>query len=181
MSLLGHACFYFMRHGESQANAQGVMGGWTDAPLTDLGQAQARAAALRLGDRVVTGLYVSPLMRAWQTAQAVLAGRPGLPVTMAPDLRERNWGIWEGQPVSVLRRDATPDQGEGPLQFRARIRAGLDAIPARDAAPVLIVAHSGTAREICAALDVPFQRPGNCALLRFFRPTPAAGWQVEEI
>lgn len=181
MSLLRHACFYFLRHGESQANAQGVMGGWTDAPLTDLGQDQAKAAAQRLGDRAIARLHVSPLLRARQTAQAVLALRPDLPVTDAPDLRERNWGVWEEQPISVLRRDETPDQGEGPLDFRTRIRSGLNAIPALDAAPVLIVAHSGTAREICAALDLPFQRPENCALLRFFRPTPAADWQVEEI
>ncbi|WP_185958567.1 histidine phosphatase family protein [Paracoccus laeviglucosivorans] len=181
MSLLDHAEFYFLRHGQTQANADSVLGGWTDLPLTDLGLRQARDAALRLGDVPISGLHVSPLIRAYQTAEAVLTLRPDLPMTPAPLLRERNWGVWEGQPTVTLRREATLPEGEGPEEFRTRIRAGLAGIPSQAAVPVLIVAHSGTAREIYAALRIPFQRPANCALLRFSRPTAGHGWQVQEI
>lgn len=34
---------YFMRHGRSRADDEGVHEGWQDSPLTDIGRAQVRA------------------------------------------------------------------------------------------------------------------------------------------
>ena len=52
-----------------------------------------------------------------------------------------------------------------PDEFRARIRAGL--VQIEGPGPALIVAHSGTAREIFTLLGLPFERPDNCDILHF--------------
>ncbi|MFN3526651.1 MAG: histidine phosphatase family protein [Paracoccus sp. (in: a-proteobacteria)] len=171
MSLFDHPRFYLLRHGQTAHNAAGLIAGATDAPLTALGRQQAQAAARSLVDVPVGQIHASPLLRAWQTAQAVAGLRPGTQVIPAPLLAERNWGIWEGAPQDVLDRAATPEGGESAAAFGDRIRQGCAAIPAPapDEAPPLLVAHSGTVREIFAALDLPFLRPPNCALIAVFR------------
>lgn len=151
--------FLFLRHGETADNAAGRIGGSTDTPLNANGRAQAQAAARLLAGRPLAAIWHSPLSRAAETARAVAAAT-GAPLIALPGLAERNWGAWEGQPRSILVRDATPPGGESPAAFAARIRAALAAITAPF--PVLIAAHSGTAREIHALLsDAPFVRPAN--------------------
>lgn len=164
ITLLGQP-FLFLRHGQTASNAAGTIGGATDLPLTEEGHAQAAAAAQVLRDHPVASIWSSPLRRARETAAAVARDK-GLTVQMLPDLQERNWGVWEGQPRRILIRDATPDGGEGPDTFRTRIRAAMAAITGPF--PVLIVAHSGTAREIHAALSTaPFRRPANGEVSRW--------------
>lgn len=153
--------FYFLRHGQTASNAAQTIGGATDLPLTEQGHAQAAlAATIPLH---VASIWCSPLQRAQQTAAAM-----GRPVILLPDLQERNWGDWEGQPRSVMVREATPPNGESPEAFRARIRAAMAQITGPF--PVLIVGHSGTAREIHAMLsDAPFRRPTNGELSEWFK------------
>ena len=157
--------FLFLRHGQTASNAAGTVGGATDLPLTSEGHAQAAAAAEVLREVDIASIWCSPLQRARDTA-APVARMKGLPVQLLPDLQERNWGEWEGQPRSVLIREATPEGGEGPDTFRARIHRAMAAITGPF--PVLIVAHSGTAREIHALLSTaPFRRPTNGEVSRW--------------
>ena len=180
MSILDHDTVYFMRHGQTAQNAAKVIGGSTDAPLTALGLEQARIGAESLRDIAISRIHVSPLQRAVQTAEAVIAVKPHLSLQIAPLLQERNWGVLEGQSREFLRRELTPDRGEGPDQFRQRIHSGLEAIPVRKGdAPILIVAHSGTSREIFSFLGLPVVRPDNCAVFRFRRA--ADGWKFTQI
>lgn len=156
--------FYFMRHGMTASNDADRVAGFTDEPLTPAGRALAVRQAEKLRGIMLGSIWVSTLQRAMETAEAVRA------VTDAPcqgvaALRERNWGVWEGASRSVLRRDEKPDGGEGPDEFRARIRAGL--VQIEGSGPALIVAHSGTAREIFTLLGLPFERPDNCDILHF--------------
>jgi len=136
--------FWFLRHGETEANAADLIAGATDSPLTAQGVAQAKAAAERLTAWPLTAIYSSPLSRARDTADAV-ARKLGLPVTVIDGLAERRWGAWEGQPRSILVRNAIPPGGgEGPDVFRARVLQALATIPA--AGLPLVVAHSGVGR-----------------------------------
>ena len=82
-----------VRHGETVGASSIRYFGSTDLALSAEGRAQARAAARSLpGDGF--GLVVSsPLMRAWQSATIVARGRP---VLLDPDLREIDFGHWEG-------------------------------------------------------------------------------------
>ncbi len=171
VSLLDHPVIHLLRHGQTALNAADLVCGATDVPLTSLGRRQADDAARAWRDLSTGRLIVSPLLRTRQTADAFVRQRSGLRVEVAPLLAERDWGAWEGQPRAVVVRDATPDRGESPQAFRDRIRAGLITIaaPTVPEDPPLIIAHSGTVREIMALLDLPFHRPGNCELLTLSR------------
>lgn len=94
--------YYVMRHGQSKANEQGIIvsrlatdqGG--DYGLSELGRQQARDAASRCGLGSGTLIYSSDFARARQTAQIVRALLAAPAVTLAPALRERCFGDWEG-------------------------------------------------------------------------------------
>jgi 2,3-bisphosphoglycerate-dependent phosphoglycerate mutase len=144
--------FYFLRHGETELNRLALVAGATDVPLNPTGWVQARAAAARLGNTAITTIYASPMQRARDTAQCV-ADALDVPLVIVPELHERHWGIFEGQPRALRVRGAKPEGGESPEDFRDRTLRALASIPA--AGVPLIVAHSGTFRVVCRALDVP--------------------------
>lgn len=113
----------WLRHGETALNAARVMQP-ADTPLSDRGQAQARAAAQRIAALRPVAILASDLPRAHQTARA-LADCTGLPVHTDERLRERNFGALRGRPWSTLEFDPTemldaPDGGESMAQFHAR-------------------------------------------------------------
>lgn len=81
-----------LRHGQSEFNAHFTETrqdpGIHDPALTEVGQAQAEAAAQALGAEALERIIVSPYTRALQTA-APIAARLGLPVMVNPVVRER--------------------------------------------------------------------------------------------
>lgn len=175
------AGFFFLRHGQSESNVDGLIGGSTDYKLTDQGRSEAEEAGKALRGRGITKVYTSPLSRAHDTARIVADAMGGVTVRVHDDLRERNLGVWEGQPISVLVRGATPEGGEPVITFERRIIASLDAI----AAPpkVLVVAHAGVFRVLRRHLvgaDVP-ERARNAHPMTF-EVGPAIGhWRVEAL
>lgn len=84
-----------VRHGESTGNVGGVIQGWHDAGLTDVGQEQAAAVAVRLAALHPVALYTSPLARARDTARP-LAARTGLALQEVDALKERYYGVAQG-------------------------------------------------------------------------------------
>jgi len=85
-----------VRHGETPWNAEHRLQGWTDIPLNAKGERQAQALAAELRAVTFDAIVSSPLLRAWQTAQAVVAVQPGTPCRPEPRLRERHHGNWQG-------------------------------------------------------------------------------------
>jgi probable phosphoglycerate mutase len=85
-----------IRHGQSEHHIRGLTGGWTDTPLTALGQAQAIAAGQRcrqlLNEECAFCLYSSDLMRASQTARFI-ADALRVDSLFEPGLREINNGV----------------------------------------------------------------------------------------
>jgi broad specificity phosphatase PhoE len=84
----------FVRHGQSEWNATGRWQGQADPPLSELGRAQARAAAHSLG--ALDAIFASDLQRATETAAIISAALGVGPVIVDPDLRERDAGDWSG-------------------------------------------------------------------------------------
>jgi broad specificity phosphatase PhoE len=74
------------------------MQGWCDAPLTARGAAQAEALGAAMADVPLRAIHVSDLTRTRTTAAAVIARHPDVPVRYTADLREWNFGGWEGEP-----------------------------------------------------------------------------------
>jgi broad specificity phosphatase PhoE len=97
-----------VRHGQSEWNALGRWQGQADPPLSDLGRAQARAAARSVG--ALDAVYASDLQRATETA-VIIAEQLGIgPVVLDADLRERDAGEWSG-----LTRDQIKERYPGYL------------------------------------------------------------------
>lgn len=90
-----------VRHGESEANIQGVLAGHHDVSLTALGVDQAEQTAAHLASWQINAVYSSDLMRAMQTAKPH-AERRGIPVIPEPRFREIFCGAWEGLSYAYL-------------------------------------------------------------------------------
>ncbi|HEU5471147.1 MAG TPA: bifunctional RNase H/acid phosphatase [Actinophytocola sp.] len=91
--------FLLLRHGQTALSVQRRYSGRGEVPLTDAGERQAKAAALRLstidGIGPATPIMSSALGRAVQTAQAVAEAVGGHVVTHT-GLLETDFGRWEG-------------------------------------------------------------------------------------
>jgi Fructose-2,6-bisphosphatase len=170
---------YLVRHGQTVWNEEGRLCGSSDVPLSDEGLAQARKLAARLKDIDITAIYSSPLLRARQTAEAIAACHC-VEVKVEPDLREIDYGDWEGLKVvdaaerfpelEKLRREdpmrfAAPN-GEPMQLFAERVISAIQRIAASHAdETVCVVAHQTVNRFIlCWILQSP-----HLADFRFWR------------
>jgi broad specificity phosphatase PhoE len=143
-----------VRHGESVANAQGLLLGRTDADLTAEGKAQVTSAR-RLLHAPVVELISSPLSRARDTAALL-----GLEVPVAIDDRwiEVDYGEFEGQPLHGIpaavwqqwRSDPwfRPEGGETLAEAGERVAAACGQLFATDGAgarradgDVVVISH----------------------------------------
>ena len=86
---------YLIRHGETLANREYRYIGTRDDPLSTHGETQALQLAEALSGLPIAAIYSSPLQRAYQTALPI-AARHSLEVQRVDDLRECNFGQWEG-------------------------------------------------------------------------------------
>jgi len=91
-----------VRHGETDWNRQGRFQGQIDIPLNDRGRAQAEAARAFLAAVPIQRAYTSSMARPRQTAEAILASHPGVPLVSSRDLMEIGHGLWEGQLESEI-------------------------------------------------------------------------------
>jgi len=150
-----------VRHGETDWNAEGRLQGHTDTPLNDYGRRQARALADELAGAPIDAVYTSDLARARETAE-ILGGRLGLPVALDPELREKNWGSWEG--LTPAERERVEYVGESTEDHRERTMRALAAIAGRHpAGRVLVVTHGGSIRRVQAAVvGMAFPVVENC-------------------
>jgi probable phosphoglycerate mutase len=149
--------FWFLRHGETDWNAQNLSQGNVDIPLNAHGIAQAHAAAERLRNRGITTIIASPLSRANDTA-CVVADVLGLPVSLDEGLREVSFGVKEGHPMgdwfaTWVAGDFTPEGAESFAALRARATAALNRALTQPA-PVLIVAHGALFRATRAEMGL---------------------------
>ncbi|MDD7940886.1 histidine phosphatase family protein [Actinomycetospora lutea] len=134
-----------VRHGQSEANARGVMCGRSDPPLTETGRRQARALAAGLPRP--TRLVSSPLARARETAALF-----GTEVECDARWTEMDYGDLDGQPMTALDRDGwrawqsdpehVPAGGESLVAVRARVAAACTELAAEAATgEVVVVSH----------------------------------------
>lgn len=93
---------FLVRHGETDANRDGLALGQLDVPLNDTGLRQAEAVGRALAREPVVAIYSSPLGRAMQTAEAI-AGHHTAAVTAEPGLIEMDVGEIDGLPFSQVR------------------------------------------------------------------------------
>jgi probable phosphoglycerate mutase len=157
---------YYVRHGQTDWNAQERMVGLTDLPLNELGRQQAAAAGTLLGwlDKKAGELdfVAGPLLRTRQTAEIVRTtlGLDAAAYRQDERLKELNFGKWEGltwpqiretDPANFALRQADPwgfpmPGGESYREVAERVRDCLASIR-RD---TVIVSHGGICRTVLA-------------------------------
>ncbi len=149
---------YFVRHGQADSNVGQRFGGWSPAPLTELGQRQAHAAGAALRARAPTAIVSSDIVRARQTAEAI-ATATALPIELHHGLRERSVGIFDGMSFAdaqaqhpeewarLIARDQAeaPGRGETVDTVFARVGAAIDEILATHAGGRVVVVTHGIA------------------------------------
>ena len=140
-----------VRHGETDWNADGRLQGQTDRPLSDFGRQQARRLADELATEEFEAIYSSDLGRARETAE-IVGARLELPVALDPDLREKDWGTWEG--LTAVERDHVEFAGETTEAHQERMLRALQRISERHPGDgsVLVVTHGGSMRRIQTAV-----------------------------
>jgi glucosyl-3-phosphoglycerate phosphatase len=166
-----------LRHGQTDFNLGSRMQGQLDTELSELGRAQAVAAAEVLGKLQPLRIVSSDLRRAYHTA-VMLGERTGLQVHVDRRLRETHLGDWQGlthtevdaeAPGARLawREDATwaPHGGESRVDVAARSVPLVAELVSGEAEwgskwegaaepgrPVVLVAHGGLIAALSAAL-----------------------------
>lgn len=163
---MAHPTVYFIRHGETDWNAQGRLQGQRDIPLNDRGRAQAEAAGARL--RTLAPHYAgldfvaSPLGRTRETMERMRAVISLDPAAYRTDdrLKELTFGVWEGLTWKEVRacdprgaagreRDKwgfVPPGGESYAGLADRIAPVFEGL-VRD---TVVVSHGGVARAALA-------------------------------
>ena len=143
-----------LRHGQTPLSVEKRFSGVGDRPLTEVGLAQAGAAARRLRGCGAVAVVASPLRRAVQTADLV-AAEIGVAVTVDEGLRETDFGDWEGYTFAEVQQrwpdqlsawlaspDVAPPAGESFVDTARRVRQARDRVlAAYGGRTVVVVSH----------------------------------------
>lgn len=163
---------YFLRHGETDWNKNGMMQGHSDIPLNENGIAQANSIAEFMHGKQFNIVYVSPLKRALDTAKIVVKAKANL-IVLDHRLKERGYGEFEGSPYEQYRElikeneDFIPKGGESRVEFRKRIKEFFENLDEKHE-DILIVAHGGVFNAVLKILfnleteEARKYRLGNC-------------------
>lgn len=159
----------FVRHGTTQGNLERRFVGSMDVPLIPQGEELARQIAPSLPE--VEHIYRSPLLRCDQSAQLLW---PGLAHTVIPNLRETNFGPFEGKchdellddPLYVawVNQSDPPNYsalpvGESPEAVAERVLLALHQLVAdckeKGYERVAVVSHGGTMMGLLSQIGRP--------------------------
>jgi broad specificity phosphatase PhoE len=157
---------FFIRHGETDWNAEGRLQGQRDIPLNALGRVQAEEAGKILSSLSSSFVaqvedldwWVSPLLRTRETAERAREAIGLHPTYYKMDerLKELSFGLWEGMtwkdvrradPAGALKREKgkwhmVPPEGESYVMLAERVTAFLAGLT-RD---TVMVSHGGVGR-----------------------------------
>ena len=185
-----------VRHGETAWNAEHRVQGQLDAPLSEVGRAQALAVARALAGERFAAVYSSDLSHARDTAQPA-ARALGLEVRLDARLRERHYGVFERLTYAecearypedyarFLARDPEFDfrTGESLRLFYQRAVGCVEEIAARyPGESILVVTHGGVLDKLYRRVTgLPLSAPRdfripNAALNRL--AAGPSGWRI---
>jgi probable phosphoglycerate mutase len=167
---------YLARHGQDEDNANGLLNGHRDNPLTELGKNQARTLAQHIKEKGLSfeKIYASPLQRAHATAKIIAVELDYPEPTVKPDLIERDFGVMAGKKIADIEKLSGPDlicsdqvsyflKAEGAetfpqaLERASKVLAEL-AINHPGGGNILLVTHGDFSKMMFAAFyDLPWQ------------------------
>ena len=168
-------CLYLVRHGQTEFNVRGRIGG--DPPLTAKGRAQAEALAQHMRQKEINWVFTSTRLRSHETAAPLLAERPAAHIMAFKEFNEIWAGDCEGMLYSEIRekmpqvtagRNANKfsyayPNGESYAMLGERVQRGLRrALFLAGDTPLVIVGHQAINRVLLSLFlrqrseDVPY-------------------------
>lgn len=169
--------WYFLRHGKPVLT--GILtGSKTDVPVSEVG---LDAMGFALPQAVQFDAFISsPMLRCLRFAKDI-SEQSNLPLTIAAQLKEMDFGDWDGKSYDWLWAHATnptigefwqapwqytPPNGESLAAFRSRVSKWWEAeLSTRQTAHNLVVTHAGVIKQILAqVLELPIDSSAsiNC-------------------
>ena len=160
---------HLLRHGMTEANADGRYIGRTDLPLS----AEGLASLLKLKETYqypgAVRFFTSPLTRCRQTLEVLY---PGCDPTPVEGLRECDFGDWEGKSIAKLKSDERflrareIPGGEDAEAFRQRVCAAFEAVVdslIHDGdTEAVICTHGGVITLLMQLYSLPRLDPKDC-------------------
>ena len=154
---------HLLRHGRTEHTPERRFSGSSDLPLSELGRADAAAAARHVAGRGIDVIVASPLQRTRQTAETA-AEVLGVPVEVDADLRELDFGEWEGMTGDEVRSRSPlayrrwladvrvrPPGGESIADVSARVARARARVLARHAGKTVLLVSHVTPIKLCLA------------------------------
>lgn len=146
---------YIVRHGETEANKQGYVQGWTDVPLNGNGRILAELTGRGIKGIRFDHCISSPLIRAKETAE-ILLRESGNNISISFDnrIKEMNFGSFEGvsvrdELVAQFLKDPVVDfkipGGESIQEVMKRTQEFLKELIAKDDNKTYLVSTHGCA------------------------------------
>ncbi len=166
---------WLIRHGTTRLGAEKRYQGALDEGLSDTGRAALKQTAF-----APARVYASPLLRARETAAILF---PAAEQIVVPDLREMDFGIFEGRGWWEMEQDedyrAWVDGGcsgrcpggENRAEYTVRVCAAVEKLLQTEEDELVIVAHGGTQMAVLERWGRPareywqWQRPCGCGWL----------------
>lgn len=188
-----------IRHGESEANKNGIIQGHQDFPLTDLGKQQAEEIAEYLleNNYLFDKIYSSDLSRAKETAMIIGDKLKIDGFIYDGRLREFNLGIFQGRKNYEMSDDEKKflqscwkdhtkrvPEGENVVEMKARVKSIFDEIIAlnSDEAIILIIGHGGSLYHILHSTLGIFPETEewfeNCKISEIIRTSETDKWKL---
>ncbi|OGL34720.1 hypothetical protein A3F65_03430 [Candidatus Saccharibacteria bacterium RIFCSPHIGHO2_12_FULL_47_16b] len=144
---------YFVRHGESEANATGLAAGKElNSPLTAGGREQAKQAGHDLKNKNVELIVSSSLIRAHETAKIIaqIVGYDLSEIVIRDDFIERAYGIHSNKSndeyLEAARANTLHKSAETAESMYDRTVKGLDWLKKRPETKIVLVSHGGISR-----------------------------------
>ena len=146
---------YFVRHGLSEMNKQGIYSGSTETPLAPEGVKQAEEAGREAKALNIDFIISSPLKRARDTA-SIIAKKISYPtdkIVLDERFVERTMGILEGTPYTGAKDIDHHDGVETDAEILERARQGLEYLKTLGHDNILVVGHGAIGRALRHAVD----------------------------
>ena len=165
---------YLLRHGQVKGYENLPVYGQTDVDLTEVGVLQMKQVAERLSLTEPKAIYSSDLKRS-ATGARLIARYHDVPLYFLPELREMDYGGWEGLTLSEIRHNSpeelqkrendlinykAPGEGESIADLSERIETIFERIRGeQEGNDIVIAAHAVVNRVIlCKALGLDLDR-----------------------
>ena len=160
---------FIVRHGETNANKEGYLQGWSNDPLNENGRILAEITGRNMKGIKFDSCISSPLIRARETAEIILhESENDAPIDFEDRIKEINFGAFERTNIrekKVTRFFHQPNinykypEGESILEVMERTQGFLKELINRDDGKVYLITTHGCA--LRAMLNYLYDNPSD--------------------